>query len=43
MDTEMTKLTAATATATAIIEPENLSRMTVSFFPVVSYGNGIPQ
>jgi len=31
MDTNMTRLTATPATATVIVEPENLSRMMISF------------
>ena len=38
----MTTLTAAPATAIVIIEPENLSRMMISFCPAVSCCNGIP-
>src|SRR5229473_1331333 len=42
MDSEVTTPTAATAIATAIIEPENLSRMMVSLCPAASYCGGIP-
>src|SRR5262245_21020287 len=38
----MTTLTAATATATAIIEPEKRSRMMVSFCPAGRAATGVP-
>jgi hypothetical protein len=39
----MTALTPAATMATMIIEPENLSRMMVSFCPEVSCWNGLLQ
>jgi hypothetical protein len=42
METEMPALTAAPAMATAIIEPENLSRMMVSFALQCLTATGIP-
>jgi hypothetical protein len=43
MDTEMTALTAAPAMATAIVEPDNLSRMMVSSCLAVCDRDRIPQ
>src|SRR5262249_15487337 len=42
MDADTTTPTAAPATATVIIEPENFSRMMASFCPAIPYGNGFP-
>src|SRR5262245_1429110 len=43
MSPDMTTLPAATATATAIIELENLTHMTVSFCSGVTCCSGIPR